>query len=516
LRMIEPPFEQDAAVDNEDYNGFYKMWCNQSVSVKRCQVMLQQVVTSSQSGGVGTATVSTSMSDLLVNGRAYNVTGIVIDTGRSDNLLPYDLYIRWRYHGESNLKLTLPIVGSANSTYNVTTTTSTAQQQPYLLLHLNHQFEYDVNRESGDIVLGVDLLLYFQKAEYCMEAGYYKLWYYNHLYSWHEQHLVNVGVVVLFVSTLLSIFFYWVISTNYSVQDYVLDKQRTMEFPFVIVLNEMLTYAIGVTMVILSIVFIDDISSLAIDATGNKQRTILFVTTLLWHWIIGVWYLAWLRRAQTKQAARYYGSQAWQSMVSSSPSSPGSNKRDIVSAYSFTATPGYKAKVRDVIIRNTMLNNTVSMSLLLIFNYIVEDRPIFLAILVVVSAVATYYWLKMILVSFQYMVVSQRQHHALWYYERRFMILTLFSITFFLAYVILAFPLVYLSCFREFNSMYSDIFLWIFGIHLHALIVLFATGIVFIITVRHYIQRNQQVPIEQQTSQQSTTTASSTTKIKTE
>ncbi len=168
-------------------------------------------------GGVGTTTtVSTAITDLLVNGRAYNVTGIVIDTGRSDNLLPYDLYVRWRYHGERNLRLTLPIVGSATS--RVTTTTGSAQQQPYLLLHLNHQFEYDVNRESGDIVLGVDLLLYFQKAEYCMEAGYYKLWYYNHLYSWHEQHLVNVAIVMLFVSTLLSIFFYWVISTNYSVQ----------------------------------------------------------------------------------------------------------------------------------------------------------------------------------------------------------------------------------------------------------------------------------------------------------
>lgn len=323
-----------------------------------------------------------------------------------------------------------------------------------------------------------------------------------------------VAIVMLFVSTLLSIFFYWVISTNYSVQDYVLEQQRTMEFPFSVVLSEMVTYAIGVTMVVLALVFIDDIGSLTIDATGHKQRTILFVTVLLWHWLVGVWYLAWLRRAQTKQAARYYGSQAWHYTSSSGKG----DKRDIVATYSFTATPGYKAKVRDVIIRNTMLNNTVSMSLMLIFNYIVEDRPIFLAILVVISAVATYYWLKMILVSFQYMVVSQRQHHALWYYERRFMILTLFSIGIFLAYVILAFPTVYLSCFREFNSMYSDIFLWIFGIHLHVLIVLFASGIVFIVTVRHYIQKHQQVPIDQPATHSTvtTTTASSTTKIKTE
>jgi hypothetical protein len=450
LRMLEPPFDEDRAADNADYDGFYKLWCNYSISVKRCHVLLPFAAGA-----------------MPINGAVYNVTGLVIDPSRGDSLLPYDLYVRWRYHDERNLRIAD-------------------------LLHLNHQFEYDINRESGDIVLGLDFLLLFQKAEYCMEAGYYKVWYYNHLYSCHERHLVHVTLICLFVTTLLTVFFYWVTSTNYDVLQQVLAGARRMPFPFLIILCELLTYAIGVAVVIMALVFVDNVTlhALLVDATGHKRRLVLFTTVLACHLLVGLVYVAWFRRTLTRKAARYYLYRGWNA------AHRGLQHADLRVTYSLTATPAGEAKLRDVIVRNTTLNTVLAMSLLLIFNYLGEDWPLFLAVNVVVSAVASYYWLKMLLVSLFYLVASHQAAptQTIWRYERRFLALTLLSFGLFLAYVALAFPLVYVECFREFNSMYSDIFLWIFAAHLHCIVGIFAAGIVFIIVVRHHVQARAPPP----------------------
>lgn len=459
LRMIEPPFDVDKASDNQDYDGFYKLWCNQSQSVNRCHVILSPNMTS---GG------------MVINDRTYDITGLIIDTGSSVNLLPYDLFVRWKYHGERNLRISA-------SSITVGDASATVGDAAGIFLHLNDQFEYDINHESGDIVLGVDFLLLFQKAEYCMEAGYYKVWYYNHLYSWHEQHLLNVTLICLFVTTLLSIFFYWVTSVNYDVLDNVLRGERRMSFPYLIVLCELLTYVIGVAIVIMALIFADDVGSVMLDATGHKQRAILFTVVLLCHLVTGLVYLAWFRRSLTRKAAAYYGQSGWNA----------ARGTDLRITYTVTATPVGESKVRDVIVRNTTLNTTLAMALLLIFNYLAEDWPLFLAINVIISSIVAYYWFKMLLVSFFYLITSHRIHHSLWRYERRFVILTCLSLLLFIAYAVLAFPLVYLDCFSEFNSMYSDIFLWIFATHIYCLIGIFAAGIVFIIIVRHYIERNR-------------------------
>ena len=468
LRMLDGPFTEDSAADNADYDGFYKLWCDQSISVKRCHVVLSSLAGFSTDGG------------MAINGVYYNVTGLVIDTSRSDNLLPYDLYVRWRYHNERNLRLGVASDGDAT------------------WLHLNHQFEYDINRESGDIVLGLDFLLLFQKSEYCLEAGYYKVWYYTHLYSSHERHLVQVTLICLFVTTLLAIFFYWVTSVNYDVLDQVLAGARRMPFPYLIVLCEVVTYAIGVAVLIMALVFINGaggffalLRTLTLDATGHKQRTILFAVVLLCHMLVGLVYLLWFRRALTRKAARYYVHHGWDAAHrglgrGAAKGNKGNDRRavDLHITYSLTATPVGEAKLRDVVVRNTTLNTVLAMSLLLTFNYLGEDWPLFLGVNVVVSAVASYYWLKMLLVSLFYLAVS----HQIWRYERRFIALTIASLALFLVYMALAFPLVYVGCFREFNSMYSDIFLWIFTGHIYGMIVTFAAGIVFIIIVRHYIQ----------------------------
>jgi hypothetical protein len=95
---------------------------------------------------------------------------------------------------------------------------------------------------------------------------------------------------------------------------------------------------------------------------------------------------------------------------------------------------------------------------------------------VVISPVVSYYWLKMLLVAVH--AVTRLP------YERSFVFLTVISMALFIVYFVLAFPLVFLSFFREFNSMYSDVYLWVFTMNIYCVIVELAVGIVFIITIR--------------------------------
>jgi hypothetical protein len=434
LRMIAQPFGNDTAADNEDYSGFYKLWCDRNVSLKRCHVLLP-------SDFVAGA--------MPVNGQTYNVTGIVIDTRRTDNLLPYDLYVQWRYNNQKNL-----LIGHNQST---------------ALLQLNHQFEFDVNRESADIVLGLDFLTIFQKAEYNLEAGYYKVWYYDYLYTRHEWHLAHDLIISLFVSTLLTIFFYWVISVNYNVQENVLRGEQRLGFLYSVVLNEVLTYAVGVTLVAMALSFVDGINAATLHfaSADHKSRALLFSAILLYHVVLGLYYLGWRNKTLSRHASLYYYRYVWYKTRAKDPRGR---------TYSLTETPSDDIRLQDVIMRNLTLNNTLAMALLLIFNYMSQDKPFLLGICVVISPVVSYYWLKMLLVAVH--AVTRLP------YERSFVFLTVISMALFIVYFVLAFPLVFLSFFREFNSMYSDVYLWVFTMNIYCVIVELAVGIVFIITIR--------------------------------
>ena len=116
--------------DKEGYRGIYRLDCD-DVSYKHCHVYIGEKYKS-------------LAGDLVVNGVPYPSYGLVINTNTSLNLLPYDLYLYWKHHQEKDL-----YVGG---------------DEEHHLLHLNPQFEYGVNHESMNIVLGTDLLSLFQKV----------------------------------------------------------------------------------------------------------------------------------------------------------------------------------------------------------------------------------------------------------------------------------------------------------------------------------------------------------------
>jgi hypothetical protein len=134
-----------------------------------------------------------------------------------------------------------------------------------------------------------------------------------------------------------------------------------------------------------------------------------------------------------------------------------------------------------MVVRNLSLNTSIAFSLLLIFNAVAEQWPFFMGVNVAISIVVSYYYFKMLFVGVEHLLIIRPAQN------RPFVLFIVVSSALFVTYFVLALWLVYMSFFREFNSAYSDVVLWCFTIQLQWVILVFASSVVFFVTLKNAI-----------------------------
>jgi hypothetical protein len=432
----------------EDFTGLYLLRCNDSLSYKHCHVAIRD---SYKEGG-----------NLLVNGMAYKSCGLVINTSSTINLLPYDLYMWWVQDTQKDL-----FIGG---------------DEAHHLLHLNPQFSFGINHDSTNIVVGIDLLFLFQRVEFCGEGGYYKAWY-THIYHNHNDHVFNTLIMFFFEVCLLCIFFYWATSPNYEILSHALNGGKRFEFPYRMIWWEFSMWLIAAVVWIITFVMTDGISSATFiyDNSDCEKRKLLFVLFSAYHVALSLIFFG-VQHKLTRYTIRYYYSY-WLYLTYAKPTD-----RNYAELVKRVNTPTYSVEEKYVIMRNIVLQNLVASNLLLVLNYMAEEKPIYLNLVAIVSITLSYYYVKLIQTGMVYVFKSSGTSDtwsALWKKESGTILFLLGSIVVFTLYFIFSLKLVYYSLYDEKNSTYCSIILWVFVIAPLSLVVVFAVSVVFLQLLHH-------------------------------
>lgn len=416
LRMTEP-----VLVDSvEDFKGCYKLGCNRSVSRKYCQL-----------NDTGYENV------LHIDGRPFNYT-ISIRPQETHNLLPPELYNHWRYHDKKHL-----------------TIFSNHRSTP--LIHLNDQFDYGVNEQSDEIILGIDVFHYLQKIEYNLEEGYYKMWY-THVYDNNSLFCTHKLIITIFIGTILSLMFYWITSKNYDILYNIVDGEMLFEYPFSQIGREILSIIIAVLLWFLSNIFSESVDRYTFYYThsDHKRRKLLFLLFSIYNVLFMIIYLIKDYDLSSKTWRYYYRY---------------IKRRKIIRETS-------QIQSKSVIMRNFYILNIMVSNLLLILNYLSEEKTFYTFLLVAISLLVIYYSFKTLLIHLIYLLS----------YESRNVPSTFLfcaNATIFLLFLIYSIPTTYLSFLREINSMYTDVIIWTCVIGILCLVMTFSLYTVFIPLIKN-------------------------------
>lgn len=406
--------------DDDAYAGHHVLQCtrwNATQSVKQCFVTLA--------------------STLRVNGVASHY-GLRIDFGAARNLLPRALYARWLLGGERELRLSfLRYVG--------------AQEEE--LIFLNEQFDYALG-EGEEIVLGVDLLHYFQRVEYHVTSGRLSLSF-NHVYRPRDDFTFGYFLLVLFVGLLLWSLFWFLVSPNFYVFLTVLQERaagrsaRTLAFPYYVAFHEAFATLCAVVLWFLT-AFYGGESWHRAPIHPHEQRQLLLLAFSLFHALLMAGLLV-VQRDLSWRAARYY--------VKRTEFFFTREERRLWNAEAYEALKRVAAqhdepvRVADVILRALVLQGLLMSNLLFIVNYLSQEKPLFVSFYLIILLVLTYLYVRWLYVAALYVA----RHR---YTDRRvplgyLMVLVSCAVAF-IAFLSLSFYAGFIAFFRAVNSTYPD------------------------------------------------------------
>ena len=150
-------------------------------------------------------------------------------------------------------------------------------------------------------------------------------------------------------------------------------------------------------------------------------------------------------------------------------------------------TPTSPVPVRFVIMRNIIIVNLIGSSLLLMFNYMSEEKRLALVVVAGISLGVVYYYMKLLYVGSIYLHSMDGSWYSVWRKESGLMIMLACSGAVFLTYFIISLQVVYISLFEELNSMYCSIILWVFAVTPLSLVILVSLSPVFAQLVCHIL-----------------------------
>lgn len=418
LKKVEPPWPSE---QQEDFRGLFHLWCDRTKSLKKCHVKLP--------------------SSLFINDHEYFGYGLVLDPGRSDNLLPQELMVRWQFHEEKEFLL--------------------VDENDKTILHINNQFQYELNTESDDIVLGVDFVHWFQKVEHNVEAGYYKL-YFSHVYHTHDKFQLQAWIISIFIGTIIyGVIHFWMTSPNYNILQALLEKKPYFLFPLRLVSCEFLSIVIAIILWIMTLAFSEDVdhTTFHYSHSDHKRRRVLFLVFSVYHVVLNLVFLLWNWNL-TKATFLYYYANAQYYRMSEEDRKSDPDYTDLVRMVNIEEA---KIHPRYVIVRNILINTIAATNLLLILNYLSEHMRVYFIIMTLVSLIMVYYYTKMLIIGFLFMFIyANPSFKDLWRKYHNFVILFWINFIVYALFVAFSMPTTYYSLLNELNSMYSDVILWVF------------------------------------------------------
>jgi hypothetical protein len=396
LSMNEPPWKEDK---KEDFLGFYKVWCDRNYSRKACRLILP-----------------TPLLSINNHNASYNIT-IQLDSQTS--LLPPALFTHWQFHQQKDLFI---------------------YSGPELIIHLSSQFEYGVNEESDEIILGIDLLHYFQKVEYGVELGYYKMWY-SHIYDDNSLYGTQKLIVTIFIGTILSTLFYWITSPNYDILYVLMRGEMLFDYAFSQSASEFLSIGIALILWLLTLIFTEpiDTNTFIYTHSDHKKRILLFLLLSVYNVTIMVIYLIKHWRL-TRRTGEYY--------LAYGKSLANGTKNEKTKTTS-------QVESKTVITRNLSIMAIMSSNLLLILNYLSEEKTIYTFIMIIISLMVLYYYIKFLFLSLLYLSKYNTLSS-----EISFVFLFIGNLSVFLFFLCVSVPTIYYSFLNEVNSMYSESILY--------------------------------------------------------
>jgi hypothetical protein len=203
--------------------------------------------------------------------------------------------------------------------------------------------------------------------------------------------------------------------------------------------------------------FTDELGS----GTENEKRELLFVLFSAYHVLLSIIFMG-VQWRLTRDTGKFYYSY-WIYLTYNRRTYP--KYEAVVKRINTPTTP---VPIRFVIMRNIVIGNLIASSLLLMFNYLSEEKRLFLVAVAGVSLVLVYYIHK-----------GDDTWRQVWKKEKGLILMLIFSCAIFLTYFVVSLPIVYISLFDELNSMYCSVVLWVFAVTPLALIILVSLSMVF-------------------------------------
>ena len=427
-------------IEKQDFLGFYHLQCEDHRHRHHCVVPLR---------------------GRHLNGHRFHHTHIgrlVIDLDAPHNLLPHDLFMRWQYHGEKEFVLT-------------------EYDSDHTWLRLNRQFQYRLNHNSDDIVMGIDLVEYFQSVEYSLHRGSIVLWY-SRIYNSNETYELHKWLIFWFLSLILTCISCWYNSPTYDVLQAVIRRRSLVDYPYQLVVVDLVTLTLAPVLWIL--VFVSgDAWHNAVTGFPHSvvmRRQLLIFSFGLYHLLLMV---ALLARTGTliKQCFRHYY-HYFKSFVSS--------KVDQQLADRETET----VSVKMVLMRN-LAGHTLSVTnFLLIVNYVSEEQLMYTIPLVVASLCLLYYYVKIIFSSVVYVARNGGPRQ-----EPLFTFLFMLSGAVFIVYSVLGSYTHYTDFFMLLNSVFSELDVRSFAVELQCFVAVVAVVVVYFPLLR-YVRKKQRKALD--------------------
>jgi hypothetical protein len=410
--------------DRSDFKGVYRLKCaRKHHSRKHCFVKLKGAT---------------------LNGRPLdNHTNLIIDLNSHHNYLPYDLFIRYQFHDEKDLYI--------HDTHH-----GLSPHSPTLLL-INRQFKFLLNEGGTDIVLGVDVIHYFQRVEVAMEFGYITLSYATR-YESRQQFEANQAVIYLFISLVLTSCSWWCSSGNFDIFTFLLaqmfpnpaappppqkkkkkKKQTTyahsglllgwedenedattteekkvprknkepmhrieFPFPYQLVAVELLILITTFVIWILILVFTDELSDShhSLSTSVYQQRKLLILTLSLYHVIFSIFIFIYTRTLLYKTLWHYYAKMKYLLFARELDLDYEALKRSALEECE-------KVQVKEVLMRNLTCHTMGNTNFLLIMNFLSEEKSLYNIPFIIAALALLYCYTKTLFTTFVFLVAHK-------------------------------------------------------------------------------------------------------------
>ncbi len=368
-----------------------------------------------------------ALDGLLINDGARPAgSRLLFDFDAHVNLLPLDLYLAWHEHGVREFWLT-----------------SASGDEDFVLLRLNDQFQYELNEWSDDLVLGIDVLHYFQRVAYSAYWGRLTLWY-SRIYAANATFELHKSLIYWLISLILTCLSAWIAAPNYDVLLAVLAQRHSFEYSYQLVVVELVALVLAPILWLLIFLAGDPWSNAwsGYHHSVVLRRELLIFSFALYHWLLSV--LLFLRGTRlikhTFQHYWYY----FKSFVTTR----GRYDKELAER----ETDPVSTKM--VLARNLAGHTLMSTNLLLILNYLSEEKLIYCIPFIVASLALVFFYIKALFSAGAYIALQGG-----WREEPLFTMLNMLSAVVFIVYCVFTFSTHYTSIFEQLNSVYKPGFI---------------------------------------------------------